>query len=71
MLEQVKEFESIWSEIQALIYEAQTLDYIPEDIEQDMWEISSGRLTLENVKEAAERIKDYYLQNGGGYDTDD
>lgn len=70
MLEQVKEFESIWPEIQALISEAQTLDYIPEDIEQDMWEISSGRLTLENVKEAAERIKDY-LQNGGGYDTDD
>lgn len=70
MIAQLKEFEEIWPEIQTLISEAESLDYLPEDIEQDIWEISSGRLTLDNLKAAADRIRDF-IANGGAYDTDD
>ena len=70
MLDQLAKFDEMYDDIQETLREAEELEYLPDDIEQDIWEIGSGRLTLENVEEALDRIKKY-IATGGAYDTDD
>ena len=70
MLAQIAEFDALYNDIKATIDEAEALDYLPDDIEQAIWEIGSGRLTLDNVKTELDKIKQY-IATGGAYDTDE
>lgn len=71
LLKQIQEFDELWPQIQDLIDELETVDYLPEDIEQDIWEVGSGRLTLDGVKDVKGRLERYISMLGEEYDTDE
>lgn len=59
LVEDMAEFDALVPHIYEVNDLVQSLDYVDEDIVQDMWEIMSGRLSLEEVKETLQEVEDY------------
>ncbi len=74
MIDELGEFGELLPKVRELTDRINTLDaagMVDEDIIQDLWEISSGRLTLDEVKQNIEHIEDWLGWKEGEDDDED
>ena len=74
MIEDTDYFTSVQGKISELTNRINTLDaagMVDEDILQDIWELNSGRLSVEEVKEAIEHVEEWLDWKEGEDDDED
>lgn len=74
MIDELSEFGELLPKVWELTDRINTLDaagMVDEDIIQDLWEISSGRLTLDEVKQNIEHIEEWLNLKEGEDDDED
>lgn len=72
MIEDMRHFESdLLPKIKELIDKLNELDYLSDQIMQDMWEAESGRLNMDELESAIDRMEQYYNERTAEDDEDD